>query len=243
MLRVKICGITQPEQGRAIALMGATALGFICAPSSPRYVTPQQIAAIVTQLPTQPLTGQWVCDRIGVFVDAPLETIEQTVTIGQLNSVQLHGQETPAYCQQLRQRLPQVELIKALRVKSTAALNEAKAYEAWVDALLLDAYHPTLAGGTGQTLDWQALQQFRPAIPWLLAGGLTPDNILEALSQLHPDGIDLSSGVEHSPGNKNLERVQQLFLQLQALQTQPEAIANSPGQLQGKLETMTGGAV
>lgn len=233
MLRVKICGITQPEQGRAIALMGASALGFICAPSSPRYVTPQQIAAIVTQLPTQSLTNQQGCDRIGVFVDANLETIEQTVTIGQLNSVQLHGHETPAYCQQLRQRLPNIELIKALRVKSTAALSDAKAYETWVDTLLLDAYHPTLAGGTGQTLDWQALQQFRPAVPWLLAGGLTPDNILEALSQLQPDGIDLSSGVEHSPGHKNLERVQQLFLQLRAFeshargdrQTTPPAIA------------------
>ncbi|MEX0271816.1 phosphoribosylanthranilate isomerase [Leptolyngbyaceae cyanobacterium UHCC 1019] len=210
-LRVKICGITQPEQGRAIAQLGATALGFICAPTSPRYVTAPQIATIVANLPINLETGKPCCDRIGVFVNADLDLICQTVALGHLNGVQLHGDETPELCNRLRQALPDVELIKALRIQSAIALETIPQYQNSVDALLLDAYHPTLAGGTGKTLDWSALQQFCPTIPWFLAGGLTPSNILEALACLHPQGIDLSSGVEISPGNKNMNQVAQLF--------------------------------
>ncbi|MBM0741784.1 phosphoribosylanthranilate isomerase [Phormidium sp. CLA17] len=214
-LRVKICGITQPEQGRAIAELGATALGFICAPTSPRYVTAQQIADVVLSLPINLETGKPCCDRIGVFVNADLELICQVVALGHLNGVQLHGDETPELCDRLRQALPGVELIKALRIQSMAALEATQLYQNSVNTLLLDAYHPTLAGGTGKTLDWSALQQFRPTIPWFLAGGLSPDNILEALAYLNPNGIDLSSGVEISPGNKNLNQVAQLLNALQ----------------------------
>ncbi len=220
-LRIKICGITQPAQGRAIAQLGATALGFICAPTSPRYVTAQQIAAVVANLPMNLETRTPQCDRIGVFVNADLELICQTVALGGLNGVQLHGDETPEQCDLLRQMLPGIELIKALRIQSTAALEATHFYHPTVDTLLLDAYHPTLAGGTGKTLDWLALQQFCPPIPWFLAGGLTPGNILEALTCLHPNGIDLSSGVETSPGNKNLTQVAQLF---DALERIPDAL-------------------
>ncbi len=210
-LRVKICGITQPEQGRAIATLGASALGFICVPESPRYVTPEQIWAIVTELPLIPDSSQPLCSRIGVFVNSSLEVIEQTVKIGQLTGIQLHGSESPEFCQHVRDSCPGIEIIKALRIQSASALHQATLYQDWVDTLLLDAHHPTLAGGTGQTLDWASLKQFRPSCSWLLAGGLTPDNVLLALQQVHPDGIDLSSGVEHSPGNKNLEQVARLF--------------------------------
>lgn len=216
-LRIKICGITQPQQGRAIAQLGATALGFICAPTSPRYVTAQQIAAVATSLPINLTTGKPQCDRIGVFVNADLELICQTVALGHLNGVQLHGDETPETCDRLRHALPSVELIKALRIRSTADLEAAHCYQNSVDTLLLDAYHPTLVGGTGKTLDWSALQQFCPPIPWFLAGGLTPSNILEALACLSPNGIDLSSGVEISPGNKNLDQVAELFAALQQM--------------------------
>ncbi len=191
--------------------MGATALGFICAPTSPRYVTPEQIGAIVAKLPRLPDRQQPLCSRIGVFVNESLDVIAQTVAIGQLTGIQLHGNESPEFCQQVRDRFPGYEIIKALRIKSAAALEQAILYQDCVDTLLLDAYHPTLAGGTGQTLDWTMLQQFRPTCSWLLAGGLTPDNVLLALQQAHPDGIDLSSGVEYSPGNKNLEQVARLF--------------------------------
>ncbi len=214
VLRIKICGITQPNQGRAIAEMGATALGFICTAASPRYVLPQQIRKIVAELPANPATGQ-PCDRIGVFVNASLEEIRQVVAVGNLNGVQLHGSETPEFCQQLRQQMPGIELIKALRIRSPEALSEANSYQPCVDALLLDAYHPTQMGGTGNTLDWTGLQQFRSPLDWFLAGGLSPDNIGAALHHLSPSGIDLSSGVEQAPGIKDLHKVEQLFAQIQ----------------------------
>lgn len=206
-MRIKICGITQPEQGQAIAQCGATTLGLICVPVSPRYVSLEQIQAIVTVLPAS-------IETIGVFVNATLEQIQQTVEQTQLTGVQLHGQETPDFCDRLRQLLPQTELIKAFRVRDPETLTQTQAYIHHVDTLLLDAYHPQQMGGTGQTLDWKNLQQFKPACPWFLAGGLTPDNITEALQQLNPDGIDLSSGVEKSPGNKDLTKVNLLFQKL-----------------------------
>lgn len=206
-MRIKICGITQPEQGRAIALRGATSLGFICVPSSPRYVTLEQIQDILAVLPTPVQT-------IGVFVNASLEHIQHTVEKTQLTGVQLHGHETPDFCDRLRHKLPHTELIKAFRVNTPEILTETQTYIPHINTLLLDAYHPHQYGGTGQTLDWQGLQQFKPTCPWFLAGGLTPDNITEALQQLNPDGIDLSSGVEHSPGNKDLAKVNLLFEKL-----------------------------
>jgi len=211
-VRVKICGITQVDQGVAIARLGATALGFICVPTSPRYVTRDQIQAITKALEENQLT----CDRIGVFADAPLAVIQETAAIARLTGVQLHSQETPAFCAQVQEALPTVEVIKALKVRTTAPLDQVMAYEETVAALLLDAYHPTLLGGTGQTLAWRYLQGFRPACPWFLAGGLTPDNIRQALVQIQPDGLDLSSGVERSPGDKDLVQVARLFQELEA---------------------------
>ncbi len=214
-LRIKICGITNLEQGRAIAKLGATALGFILVPSSPRYISPTQLASIIPYLP-DPVEA--ILPRnlktIGVFADSSLEEISQIVRSTGLNAVQLHGQETPEYCRVLRQQLPTVELIKALRIRSAKDLENTISYETVVDTLLLDAYHPQLLGGTGHTLDWSMLQNFTPTCPWFLAGGLNPDNILEALSKLNPDGIDLSSGVELAPGNKDLSKVEKLFQQL-----------------------------
>lgn len=209
-LRVKICGVTQSAQGRAIAQLGATALGFICVPQSPRYVTPQQIAQIIAALNDLPQLP----DRVGVFANAEEAAIAAVLDLAPLNALQLHGNESPDQCRQIRQRWPELELIKALRIRQTADLDQAQAYESAVDTLLLDAYHPEQLGGTGLTLEWGAIAAFRPICPWLLAGGLTPENIQIALSQARPDGIDLSSGVERSPGDKDLGRVAQLMQQL-----------------------------
>lgn len=206
-MRIKICGITQIEQGRAIADWGATALGFICVPTSPRYVPPSHLERLTEGLPT-------AIERIGVFADAAADSILQVVSQTGLSGVQLHGDESPAFCEDLKRRLPDVELIKALRIRTKDALAETQEYFACVDTLLLDAYHPNLLGGTGKTLDWSVLSTFTPPLPWLLAGGLTPDNITEALRLLSPDGVDLSSGVENSPGDKDLGKVKKLFQQL-----------------------------
>uniref|UniRef100_B8HVU9 N-(5'-phosphoribosyl)anthranilate isomerase n=1 Tax=Cyanothece sp. (strain PCC 7425 / ATCC 29141) TaxID=395961 RepID=B8HVU9_CYAP4 len=209
-LRVKICGITQVEQGQAIAGLGVTSLGFICVPSSPRYISGIDIKQIVGQLPAG-------VDRIGVFANATLSEIEQTVAISGLTGVQLHGEESPEFSAQVRQRLPQVELIKALRIKSAADLERTGDYETSVDTFLLDAYDPAQRGGTGKTLNWDMLEDFQPRRSWFLAGGLTPDNVLQALQRVKPNGIDLSSGVERAPGDKDLNRVQALLANLQSL--------------------------
>ncbi len=204
-MRVKICGITQPQQSIAIASLGATALGFICVPTSTRYVTTSQIQAAVAELPAN-------IDTIGVFANASIPEISQIVVDSGLTGVQLHGDELPDFCYQLRQVLPNVEIIKALRIQSIEHLDTAINYTDHVDTLLLDAYHPQQLGGTGKTLDWTMLEQFNPNCPWFLAGGLTADNIVEALSQVNPSGVDLSSGVERAPGNKDLDKVSIFFL-------------------------------
>ncbi|MBD2145640.1 phosphoribosylanthranilate isomerase [Sphaerospermopsis sp. FACHB-1194] len=209
-MRVKICGITQPQQSLAIANLGATALGFICVPTSPRYVTIEQIQAAVAPLPDN-------IDKIGVFANSSILQISETVQTSKLTGVQLHGDETPEFCDQLRQILPNIEIIKALRVRNLQQLETTANYIDYVDTLLLDAYHPQQLGGTGKTLDWEMLQAYKPSRPWFLAGGLTPDNILTALSQIHPDGIDLSSGVERSPGDKDLDKVELLFARLKSV--------------------------
>jgi phosphoribosylanthranilate isomerase len=206
-MRIKICGLTKIEQARRIAISGATDLGFICVPSSPRYLTLPQLGAIIADL-------DGLVNTVGVFADVSVAEIDRIVTQTNLDTIQLHGMESVAFCEQLRRALPDKEIIKAWRVRSTQDLELVRAYSQVVDSLLLDAYHPQALGGTGQTLDWGQLQGFQPSIPWLLAGGLTPDNICTALSQVDPDGIDLSSGVEISPGNKNLDLVDRLFLEL-----------------------------
>ena len=204
MLRVKICGIMTPAQGQQIAELGATAIGFICVEKSPRYVTPEQIREIAMALPKE-------TDRIGVFMNHKLETIVSTVETSGLTSVQLHGAESVEFCAEVRSALPTVELIKAFRIENAETLKSTQDYAPVVDWLLLDAYHPNLGGGTGLVLDWELLSAFKPDRPWFLAGGLTPNNVAEAVQMLSPQGIDLSSGVETSPGHKDLAKVAALF--------------------------------
>ncbi len=206
-MRVKICGITRRDQGIAIANLGATALGFICVPNTKRYISAEQIHAVVSEIPN-------TIDCIGVFANSTIEEITQVVNTSGLNAIQLHGDESPSFCSELKQSLPNAEIIKALRVSNIEGLEQALTYSQYVNTLLLDAYDPQQLGGTGKTLDWQILTDFNPTCPWFLAGGLTPDNILTALSQVQPNGIDLSSGVEHAPGDKDLHKVARLFEQL-----------------------------
>ena len=204
-MRVKICGITQTKQGQEIAALGADSIGFICVERSPRYIAPNKIRAIADKLPLE-------TDKVGVFADHSVAEITRVVEEANLTSVQLHGKESSDFCDRLRSAIaPEIEIIKAFRIKTADSLKETARYSSCVDTLLLDAYHPQMLGGTGETIDWQDLTEFKPSIPWMLAGGLTPDNVSQALSRLQPDGIDLSSGVERSPGDKDLNRVAQLF--------------------------------
>lgn len=210
-MRVKICGITNLEAAREIVHLGATALGFICVPKSPRYVSPLEIGKIVAGLNSD-------VDKIGVFANNEITEIASIAKQTKLTGIQLHGEETPQFCQQLRSLIPSnIELIKAFRIETPESLMQTANYLQAVDAYLLDAYHPQMLGGTGHTLNWQDLSHFQTQLPWFLAGGLKPKNIAQALSQVTPDGIDLSSGVERSPGNKDLGKVRELFQTLKQI--------------------------
>jgi phosphoribosylanthranilate isomerase len=210
-LRIKICGIRDPLQGRAIAQLGATALGFIAVESSPRFVQPEEVQRVVQAVQAVGLQPQ----RVGVFAEPSWAQLDAYVQTGGITAIQLHRSESPDFCGAVRQRFPQCELIKALRIRTVDDLAQAAAYQPYVDTLLLDAYHPHQLGGTGATLDWHRLQHFDPGLPWFLAGGLTPQNVREALAWLSPAGIDLSSGVERAPGDKDLAKVEQLMAALQ----------------------------
>ena len=212
---IKICGLTKLDQAQAIAQMGINALGFICVPSSPRFIDAPAIGQITSNLTN--LDNH--LDLIGVFFNASASEICLKVEQGGLTAVQLHGDESPEFCVSMRSHLdhinPKIKLIKALRVKNQAGLAQAQLFSDRVDAILLDAYDPHMAGGTGKTLDWQMLRDFNPNCSWWLAGGLSPDNVEQAIALVHPDGLDVSSGVERSAGDKDLSKVQQFMALVQ----------------------------
>jgi len=210
MLKLKICGLTQALQAVEIALLGVDAIGFICVPSSPRYIAPDQISKITQKIAQFPKLL-----RVGVFANAELNTIQETITISQINTIQLHGQESPEYVKTIKTQFSDYTLIKALRIKDQASLDQAQIYAPLVDILLLDAYHPEQLGGTGQAWDWSLLQNFRPGCEWWLAGGLNPENVSIAIQLTQPNGIDLSSGVELSPGQKSIAKIKTLIQTLQ----------------------------
>lgn len=212
-MRVKICGITNLEQALAIVNFGADTLGFICVAKSPRYVNNEMIKNIIQQLPKE-------ISKIGIFVNENIDNLIKTVQETGLTGIQLHGEESPAICAQLREFLPDIEIIKAFRYQNSESLALLDSYIPVIDTILLDAYQQGVYGGTGKTLNWLELANFRPSRPWLLAGGINPDNVLNALARLKCDGIDVSSGVEISPGNKDLEKIRQLFQQLNTLKNQ-----------------------
>ncbi|WP_017295532.1 phosphoribosylanthranilate isomerase [Geminocystis herdmanii] len=203
-MRIKICGITDLQQAISIESLGVDTLGFICVKKSPRYIQEEEIKKIIKVL-SSPIS------KVGVFVNEEIDNIIKIVKNTGLTAVQLHGDETPNFCSQLRELLPDREIIKAFRYQNADSLSLLLEYSPFIDTILLDTFQQGIYGGTGKTLDWQQLDNFRPSRPWLLAGGLTPDNVMLALQTLQCDGIDLSSGVEISAGNKDLEKIKLLL--------------------------------
>lgn len=201
--RVKMCGTTRIEDALAAVRFGVDALGFIFYAKSPRYVAPQQAAAIVASLPP-------FIDRVGVFVDAPLNEVVQLARLG-LSFVQLHGSETPEYCRELRKSLPECGIVKAFRVGAETCRDTFRPHELCVDAFLLDTYVKGARGGTGLVFDWTLIDKLGLTRPLILAGGLSPENVTLAIEAVHPYAIDINSGIEVQAGIKDHQRLQALM--------------------------------
>ncbi|MEW6423922.1 MAG: phosphoribosylanthranilate isomerase [Bacillota bacterium] len=195
MVWVKICGIQDVETALFAARAGADALGFVFA-ASPRRVTPAQVRTIGQALPPAVM-------KIGVFVDAPLEQLQEIVYFCRLDAVQLHGSESPEYC-----RRTGAPVIKAFRVGKGNFLPVLNNYD--VTAVLLDTYVPGSAGGTGQCFDWRITRELRSDKRIILAGGLNPQNVREAIRTALPYGVDASSGVE-TDGRKDKEKIREFI--------------------------------
>lgn len=202
---VKICGITDRADALKAVELGASALGFIFAPS-PRRILPQPARSIIRALPP-------FVKSVGVFVNADAETIREHINYCGLDLVQLHGDEPPDFCRDL---MPYA--IKALRIKDDFRLQSCAAYTTNVRALLLDTYAEDKAGGTGKTFDWRlALTIRQSGIPVILSGGLGPDNIEEAIRVVRPYAVDVNSGVEARPGKKSHALMQALMEKIRGM--------------------------
>lgn len=199
MVRIKICGITNPEDAFLAADLGARALGFIFFPKSPRAIKPEAARDIIKNLPPFVLS-------VGVFVDEEAGVVRELAATVGLDWIQLHGRETPEYCRALKRRV-----IKGFRVQGPNSLADLPKYREAVQAFLLDTYRPGTPGGTGATFDWEVARQAREYGPIILAGGLTPANVGQAIQTAQPAGVDVASGVEAAPGKKDPERLKAFF--------------------------------
>lgn len=196
---VKICGITSGEDAQAAVKAGADALGFMFYSKSSRNISPEKAAHIIKDLPSS-------VRKVGVFVDAPPEEIKNIISISGIDTVQLHGSESPKLCGELEG----VTIYKAFRIKDQTSLESLQDY--CVSAWLLDSYVPGTHGGTGETFNWDiAVQAASFGTPIILAGGLTPENVRAAVSKVKPYGVDVSSGVESSPGKKDPRKIEQFI--------------------------------
>ncbi len=196
-LKIKICGITRLPDALDACQAGADILGFNFVPQSPRYVNPYTARDIISALPPFVI-------RMGIFADEHLSVVNDLSGFLKLDAVQLHGNENASYCQEVV--LP---VVKALRVATTSDLKEVDDYP--VSAYLLDARVDGLLGGSGRTFPWKVAREFIRAKTVFVAGGLTPENVAEAVQTLAPYGVDAASGVEVAPGIKDAELMERFI--------------------------------
>jgi phosphoribosylanthranilate isomerase len=201
MTRVKICGLTMLEDARQAAELGAWALGMIFWPGSPRACTVEQAEAIGAQLHRQ-------VELTGVFVNAPLDEVAATADVCRFSLLQLHGDEGPAYCQEAARRTG-CRVVKAARVHDAAQIQALRAYH--TDYHLLDAHSPKAPGGTGESFDWELARLHPGTPPVILSGGLTPDNVAQAIAAADPFAVDTASGTEAEPGRKDPDKLAAFF--------------------------------
>ena len=201
MARVKICGNTSLADAQEAARLGAWALGVIYAEQSPRRCDPAVAAEIGAALRRR-------CEIVGVFVNPTLDEVSREVENAQLSMVQLSGDEGPAFCTEVARRTG-AKVMKAVRVSSAADIHGAEAFR--TDLHLFDTRRSGLYGGTGETFDWDLLTHRRSIVPAVMAGGLTPANVANAIAIASPYAVDVVSGVESEPGRKDHEALAQFF--------------------------------
>ena len=199
MTQIKICGITNSEDAAVVAGCGADAIGFIFHPQSPRYVSPEIVKGIIKEL------SDTIITKVGVFVNLEVKQVKETVAFCNLDMVQLHGQESPEYCNQF----PRSQVIKALAPRNEDDLAQLRHYA--VKAILVDAYDPARHGGIGEKADWEMAVKVKATHPLILAGGLSLVNIQEAITAVSPDAVDINSGVESAPGRKDHAKVKEII--------------------------------
>lgn len=200
-LAIKMCGLSTPETVGAAVRAGASHLGFVHFPKSPRHVEPDQIRALAAPVPDY-------VGRVAVLVDADDDQIARLAGTGALTALQLHGKESPARVAAVRRRFG-LPVWKAISVKTRADIDQATAYAGAADLLLFDAKTPegTLPGGMGMRFDWTLLGDANPAIPWGLSGGLSAANVCEAFRLTAAPLVDVSSGIEDAPGIKSVDKI------------------------------------
>ena len=212
---VKVCGITRPADAQLAARLGAAWVGFVFWPGSPRFVEPEAAAGILAGLPPH-VSG------VGVFVDQPVDEVNDIADRVGLGAVQLHGRETAEACRQCRRRV-----IKAARLSDKGAGDDPDGV--WSGAtILVDAFDPVRMGGTGRRVDWTRAARIARRRPLMLAGGLRAENVADAVRQVAPYGLDVSSGVESQPGVKDPDRMRAFFAAAAAAGAGPGPVGGAP---------------
>ena len=204
-VKAKICGITNVDDASAAVEAGADALGFVFCEQSSRRISVEAAAELSRKLPAYVM-------KAGVFVNAPEELVFRAINECGLNLLQFHGEETPEYCLQFG-----LMSMKAFRIRNAESLQALSAYP--TDAWLLDAYAPDKFGGTGETFNWDlALEAQKQGRPIFLAGGLTPENVSEAVHRVRPYAVDVSTGVEAAPGKKDHQKIRSFIAAAKAIE-------------------------
>jgi len=198
LVKVKICGITNSEDALAACEYGADALGFIFYKKSPRFIEPERVKKIIRELPPFVTT-------VGVFVDEDADRISEIADAAKLDIIQLHGSEPPEFCNVFKRKIIKAFKIQGQGARGKGQENEIRRYT--VSAYLLDTYKEGVEGGTGETFNWEIAKEAKGFGRIILAGGLTPQNVAEAVETVMPYGVDVSSGVEQKPGKKDLQKV------------------------------------
>ena len=204
MIPTKICGITNLDDANVAVENGASAIGFIFYEKSPRTISINNAKSISKHLPK-------TIARVGVFVNHEKDFIYEAISEVPLDMIQLHGDETPDFCNQF-----DVAILKALRIKNEASLSVMDQYD--VAVFLLDTFSNDQYGGTGETFDWSVLNR-KFKTPIILSGGLNSENILDAIDAVNPSAVDVNSGVESSPGKKDFNKLKSLFKNLNKTQS------------------------